>query len=87
MMVSVGAFNLVRFERIAERIFWRLFGVSAGLRPQCTAGMTLLRSRQRAGEALRRVLDWPFERIHVAHDEVVQADARARFQRAFAKCG
>jgi hypothetical protein len=85
LLLTDCAFNLVRFERTAERIFWRLFGVPPDFGPSRTARMMLLRSRQRAGEALRRVLDWPFERIHVAHGELVQADARARFQRAFAK--
>ena len=34
--------------------------------------------------ALRKVLDWPFEAIVVAHGEAIEADARAKFTNAFA---
>jgi hypothetical protein len=79
------AFNLVHIERVAERLFWRLFGVPPEFGPSRTARMMLLSSREPARTALRSVLRWPFERIHVAHGEVVQTEARARFERAFSR--
>ena len=33
---------------------------------------------------LRRALEWPFERIVVAHGEAIESGARARLRRAFA---
>jgi hypothetical protein len=47
--------------------------------------MTLLSSPEGVGETLQRVLTWPFERILVAHGDIVQTDARSRFERAFAR--
>jgi hypothetical protein len=79
------AFNLVHVERAFDRMFWRLFGVPAEFGPSRTARMTLLSAPERIGETLRRVLEWPFERIFVAHGDVVQTDARGRFARAFAR--
>lgn len=78
------AFNLVNLERASDRFFWRLFGVPGEFGPSRTARMMLLSSRERAREALRQVLVWPFERILVAHGDIVQNHARGRFQRAFA---
>lgn len=79
------AFNLVHLESVFDRTFWRLFGVAPDFGPSRTARMTLLSSPDRVGEALRRVLTWPFERIFVAHGDVVQTDARGRFERAFTR--
>jgi len=84
LILSDIAFNLVHFERVVDRIFWRSFGAPSELGPSRTARLMLLSDRPAARQALRRVLEWPFERILVAHGEVVQTDARARFERAFA---
>lgn len=85
LLLTDCAFNLVHLEHASDRLFWRLFGVPREFGPSRTARMMLLSSRQRTAEALRQVLAWPFERILVAHGEVVQTDSRARFERAFAR--
>lgn len=85
LLLTDCAFNMTHIERPFDRLFWRVFGVPAGLGPSRTARLMLLSSRQRAAQALRQVLAWPFERILVAHGEVVQTDARARFERAFTR--
>jgi hypothetical protein len=44
-----------------------------------------LRDASRAREALRAVLQWPFERILVAHGTLVERDAADVFRSAFAR--
>jgi hypothetical protein len=78
------AFHMVDLERRFDRVFWRLFGVPSEFGPSRTARWMLLPPRAAAAPLLRRVLDWPFERIVVAHGEIVPSEARARFERAFA---
>jgi hypothetical protein len=85
LILTDCAFNLVHVERAFDGMFWRLFGVPAEFGPSRTARMTLLSSPEGVGETLRRVLTWPFERILVAHGDIVQTDARSRFERAFAR--
>ncbi|HVM95969.1 MAG TPA: DUF4336 domain-containing protein [Candidatus Acidoferrales bacterium] len=84
LIFSDVAFNMVSLESRLDRFFWRLNGVPAHFGPSRTARWMLLKDRQRAADVLRRVLDWPFERIVVAHGDVLQADARAQFERGFA---
>lgn len=84
LILSDLAFNLIHIERALDRVFWRAFGVPPEFGPSRTASLMLLKDRSVSKPALRRVLDWPFERILVAHGDVVQTEARARFQRAFA---
>jgi hypothetical protein len=84
LILSDLAFNLVHVDRSFDRVFWRAFGVSREFGPSRTARLMLLNDRSVVRPVLRRILEWPFERIHVAHGEVVQTDARARFERAFA---
>lgn len=78
------AFNMVRYPRPLDRLVWRLSGVPRGLGPGRTSRSFLLRDRTVAARALRRAVRWPIERIVVAHGEVVEEDAPARFRRAFA---
>jgi len=85
LIISDAAFNIRNVEGLFERIFWRGFGVPNGFGPSRTARLTLLSNRGIAGKALRRAREWPFERILVAHGEVVQTEARAQFERAYRK--
>ena len=84
LILSDAAFNMVNLQRRFDRLYWRAFGVPNHFGPSRTARIMLLNDRRVASAALRRVLDWPFEQIVVAHGEVVQADARACFERGFA---
>lgn len=77
------AFNVVS-QRVFDRIAWRLAGVPRGFGPSRSARMLLLRDREVARAALRRVAAWPLRRILVAHGEAVERDAATEFQRAFA---
>ena len=84
LILSDLAFNMIHVDRSLDRIFWRAFGVPREFGPSRTARLMLLNDSSVVRPVLRRVLEWPFERIQVAHGEVVQTEARARFERAFA---
>lgn len=79
------ACNLVDLPRAWERAAWRLSGMPAGFGPNRNARSLLLRDRAGARQALRAVQRWPFERIVPAHGAIVERDARAAFDAAFAR--
>jgi hypothetical protein len=85
LVLTDVAFHLVRFAGTAERLMWRASGVPAGFGPSRTARTLLLGDRSIASAFLRRVAAWPFERILVAHGDVLDRDAQAGFRRAFAR--
>lgn len=85
LILTDCAFNLVDVPRLSERVFWRLFGVPPRFGPSRTARLLLLPRREQAAPVLRQILAWPFERILMAHGDVVEHDAHAAFARAFAK--
>lgn len=78
------AFHMTRFDRSFDRIAWRLSGVPRAFGPSRTARQLLLRDVREAAPFLERVAKWPFERIVVAHGDVVEDDAQARFRSAYA---
>jgi len=52
-------------------------------RPVATYLPPLLRDRASASRTLSAVARWPIRRIGLAHGEVIEEDAQARFGRAF----
>jgi hypothetical protein len=78
------AFNLTTFTSRAQAIAWRLMGVPREFGPSRSVRLTLLRDRRAAAPPLRRILDWDFRRIIVAHGAVLEHDAKAVFRRGFA---
>ena len=77
------AFNMVRFPRPFDRVFWRLSGIPAGFGPGRTTEQLLLRDRGAARRVLERALEWPIGRIVVAHGEAIDEAPKARLQAAF----
>lgn len=79
----------VAIHRAAERSplaewTWRAIGVSPGFGPSRLVRMTILRDAAAARVFLERILEWPFERILVAHGDPIEREARERFRTAFA---
>jgi hypothetical protein len=78
------AFHLTSFASGFDRLVWRAFGVPAGFGPSRSARWTLLRDRDAVRPFLRRLLEWPFERIVVAHGDPIERSGREVFRRAYA---
>jgi hypothetical protein len=79
------ATNLVGFSRRYDQVFWRLSGMATGFGAPRNSRRLFLRDADRVREALRAILRWPFERIVVAHGEIVERGARAAFESVFAR--
>lgn len=65
----------------SARLYARLTGVRDRLAVPSTVRW-LLRDRDAARRSAARLLDWPFERLVVAHHAVIEADAHAQARRA-----
>lgn len=79
------AFNMRRIDPLHQRVAWRLFGVPASFGPSRTARLTLLCDPAPVRRFVEQVAAWSFERIIVAHGDVVEHNAGAEFRRAFAR--
>ena len=77
------AFNVTRYPRTLDRLFWRLSGIPARFGPGRTARSLFLTDRDVASRCLSRAAEWPFRRIVVAHGDAIEHDAMKEFQRAF----
>lgn len=78
------AFNMKRYPRRIDRLFWRSSGIPAQFGPGRTSRSLLLHDREAAARCLSRAAQWPITRIVVAHGDMVERDAAEQFRRAFA---
>ena len=65
----------------------RAYATLTGVRRQLAVPLTvraLVRDRRAAARSAERVLRWPFERVVMAHNQVVDTEAYAQVARAFA---
>jgi hypothetical protein len=85
LILTDVASNLVQLRGAYERLLTRASGMPRGFGPSRNARQLLLRERESAGEVLRAVARWPFERIVVAHGAVLERDAQRAFSAAFAR--
>ena len=79
------SFYVTSAETLVERLMWQVSGVWHRFGPSLTTKMTLLRDRAAARAFAERVLEWKFERIVVAHGDVLESGSRDAFGRAFAR--
>ena len=78
------AFNMRNAPNTATRIVWDVMGIPRGFGPSRTARLMLLRDRPLIGNFVRRLLEWPFERIIVTHGDVLESGGRGALESAFA---
>lgn len=81
------ASNLVDSNYVRGRDRWisRAYGMPAGFAPSRNARLLLRVDRDATRRVLRKVLEWPFEAVVVAHGEILEKDARRKFNAAFAR--
>lgn len=77
------AFNMTRYPRALDRLFWRVSGIPGRFGPGRIARSLLLGDREAARRCIVRAAEWPFRRIVVAHGEAIEQDALQEFRRAF----
>ncbi|MCB0384020.1 MAG: DUF4336 domain-containing protein [Bdellovibrionales bacterium] len=77
------AMNLVGKHRLVDSLVFSLVGVNN----KFTASRILksvTKNRVLAREAVRKLLQWPFEKVIMAHGELITSDARNQIRQAFA---
>ena len=82
LVLSDLAFNLEAATNWWGRFVYRLLDVGGGFGPS-RLGRLIYRDKAAWRQSLREIQAWPFERIVVAHGEIVEEDARQVFAAAF----
>jgi hypothetical protein len=76
------AFNISASSPPMTRIVFRLAGIYERLAPTLLERL-LVRDRSAFRQSLERILEWPFERVVVAHGDVVEEGGRAQLIRGY----
>jgi hypothetical protein len=82
LILTDACFHILDAPR-RDRLGWRLMGVWQRFAPSLTARTLLLRDRARVGDWIGRISRWDFERIVVAHGEVLAGASAATLREAF----
>jgi len=77
------AFHIGPDHPALTRLLFRVSGAYGRLAPTFLERF-LVRDRARCRAAIERILDWPFERVIVAHGTVVESDGRRQLARGYA---
>ncbi|MGQ0621969.1 MAG: hypothetical protein ACT4QA_18965 [Panacagrimonas sp.] len=92
IIVGAGFAGLYRLHRMRQqglkcRVRWltRACGIPPRSGPPRNALLLLRSDREATTRVLRKVLEWPFERIVVAHGTSVEVGAREAFRKAFSE--
>jgi hypothetical protein len=82
LILTDAAFHILDAPR-RDRLGWRLMGVWRRFGPSLTARRALLRDRPGVADWLERIGRWDFERIAVAHGELLEGASTTRLREAF----
>jgi hypothetical protein len=78
------AFNVRHSDARFTRVFMRLNGAYGRFGPTRIFRYRVLADRAALRESLDRILEWDFERVVVAHGDILEGGAREVFRSAFA---
>jgi hypothetical protein len=82
LIVTDLAFNFGANSPPLTRAFIRLAGSYGEVGPSLLERL-LVRDRSAFRKSLERILEWPFERVVVAHGDVSESDGRAELIRGY----
>jgi hypothetical protein len=83
LIVTDLAFNIGSSSPLATRIAFRLAGAYGRLSPTIIERL-LVRDRAAFRSSLARIMEWPFDRVVVAHGEVLEEGGRQELARGYA---
>lgn len=83
LLLTDACFHILDAPR-RDRLGWRLMGVWRRFGPSLTARTLLLRDRACVADWIERICRWDFERIAVAHGELLEGASAATLREAFA---
>jgi Domain of unknown function (DUF4336) len=81
LVVTDLVFNVLEYRGWFSGLVFRMVGAHRRL-AQSRALRLMVRDRAAAAASARRILGWSFERVVMAHGELVEHDARARMSQA-----
>jgi hypothetical protein len=82
LIASDLAFNIGASSKTLTRIAFRLSGAYDRLSPTLLERL-FVRDRSAFRKSLTRILEWPFERVVVAHGAICERDARGELARGY----
>jgi hypothetical protein len=82
LVASDLAFNIDRGSPPATRVAFRLAGAFGRLRPTFLERL-LVRDRREFRRSLQRILEWPIQRVVVAHGAVAEENAKEELARGY----
>jgi hypothetical protein len=83
LILTDACFHILDAPRLADRLAMRTIGVWRRFGPSLTARRLLLRDRARVADWIERLCRWDFDRIVVAHGEVLEGASAATLHEAF----
>ena len=83
LILTDACFHLQHAARSADRLAYRVLGAWQRFGPSRTARTILLRERAAVADWIGRLCRWDFERIVVAHGEVLESGGREALCTAF----
>ncbi len=81
LLVTDLVFNILEYRGWISGLVFRMAGVHKRL-AQSRLLRTLTKDRAAAAASAQRILAWDFERVIMAHGEIIEEDARARMTEA-----
>ena len=83
LILTDACFHILEAPRARDRLVFRMIGVWRHFGPSLTARTILLRDRAQVASFVERMCRWDFERIVVAHGEVLEPAGREALCAAF----
>ncbi len=87
LIVSDLVFNVYEAQGVLAPVLMRLNGMWKRFGPSRALRFMMSRTRERAGADLKRILQWNFDRVIMAHGRVLESGGREVMKRAFAFLG
>ncbi|MFN8610156.1 MAG: hypothetical protein U0931_21615 [Vulcanimicrobiota bacterium] len=87
LIVTDLVFHLKDSPHFWTRLFMHCNGAYGRLAPSRIFRALILKSRQDLRRSLRRVLDWDFDRLVMAHGEIIESGGKDALSKAFAWLG
>ena len=86
LILTDACFHIRKAERLRDRLAYRMLGAWRRFGPSRTASTILLRDRAQVASFVESVSRWDFERIVVAHGEVLEPAGPEALCAAFRSC-
>ncbi len=87
LIVTDLVFNVYEADGVLAPVLMRLNGMWKRFGPSRALRVMMSRNRERAKEDLKRIQQWNYDRVIMAHGRVLESGGREAMERAFAFLG